>query len=49
LTSTQVSVASGAVSTQPTAATVFFRSGALAPSGQGRDEPSPVVLTMIAP
>jgi hypothetical protein len=49
LTSTQVSVASGAVSTKPAAATVFFRSGALASSGQERDETSPVVLTMIAP
>ena len=49
LTSTQVSVASGAVSTHPTAATVFFRSGALASSGHELDEASPVVLTMIAP
>jgi hypothetical protein len=49
LTSNQVNVASGAISTQPTAATVFFRSAALASSGQQRDDASPVVLTIIAP
>jgi hypothetical protein len=48
LTSTQVSVASGTISTQPTAATVFFRSRGLASSGQERDDASPVVLTIIA-
>jgi hypothetical protein len=49
LTSTQVSVASGAISTQPTEAAVFFRTAVLGSSGQERDDASPVVLTMIAP
>jgi hypothetical protein len=49
LTSTQVSVASGAISTQPTAAAVFFRATAVGSSGQEQDDASPVVLTMIAP
>lgn len=48
LTSTQVSVASGAISTEPTAATVFFRNSALESSAQQQDDASPVVLTISA-
>lgn len=48
LTSTQVGVASGAISTEPTAATVFFENSAVG-SSEARDDASPVVLTIIAP
>lgn len=49
LTTAQVSLASGAISTEPTAATVFFRNSALASSTQERNDTSPVVLTISAP
>lgn len=45
LTETQVNVASGAVSTEPTAATVFFRGG----TAMARDNAAPIVLTITAP
>jgi hypothetical protein len=50
LTSNQVSIASGAISTGPTIATVFFRNIAAASSAQERDDNgTPVVLTISAP
>jgi hypothetical protein len=50
LTSNQVSIASGVISTGPTIATVFFRNTGGGSSGQDRDDNGvPVVLTISAP